>query len=176
MEAMMPVLFLDAEWRPLSVSSMRRAFRKLLLGRVEVVEYSKDRMIRGAETDYPAPSVVRVIRHFKRDRIAVKFSRLNIYTRDGFRCQYCRQRFPTEELNFDHVVPRAQGGKTTWDNIATCCRPCNLRKADRTPEEARMRLLRRPVKPRYLPIVTVQMDRRSIPPEWEAYWSVPLDP
>ena len=90
-------------------------------------------------------------RAINRDRQAIRFSRVNIYTRDGFACQYCCQRMDTEDLTFDHVVPRAAGGRTTWENIVTCCVPCNHAKADRTPEQARMRLRARPSKPRYLP-------------------------
>ena len=101
--------------------------------------------------------------------------RFEIFKRDSFTCQYCGQRMDTEDLTFDHVVPRAAGGKTTWENIVTCCVSCNHAKADRTPEQARMRLRRRPTKPRYLPIVTVQMNRRHVPEEWRPYWNVALE-
>jgi hypothetical protein len=73
------------------------------------------------------------------------------------------------------VVPRASGGKTTWENIVTCCVPCNRAKANRTPEQAGMRLRCRPTKPRYLPVVTVHMDRRRVPEEWRPYWNVTLE-
>lgn len=171
----LPVLFLDADWRPLSVRPLKRAMKKVLNKTVEVVEFSRDRTIRG-EVDRPLPSVVRVLRRFKRDRIAIKFSRLNIYTRDNFTCQFCGQQFMTEDLTFDHVVPRSRGGKTCWENIVSACISCNTRKADKTPAEAGMRLLRKPTKPRYLPMVTVQMDRRAVPPEWAPYWQTVLEP
>jgi 5-methylcytosine-specific restriction endonuclease McrA len=171
----MPVLFLDIDWQPLSVRSLKKTMKKVISGTVEVIEYSRDRTIRGEVENRPLPSVVRVLRRFRRDRIAIKFSRLNIYTRDGFRCQYCGEREPTEDLTFDHVVPRSQGGRTEWGNIVTCCRSCNRRKDAKTPEQAGMKLLRRPVKPRYLPVVTVQMDRRGVPPEWRDYWKLDLD-
>lgn len=171
---MQPVLFLDEAYRPLRIEPWTRAISDVFTGKCEVVHYSRDRTIRGVDRDWPMPSVVRVLRRFKRDRIAIRFSRLNIYTRDDFRCQFCGERFPTEDLTFDHVVPRSQGGRTTWDNIVTACATDNRRKDNRTPEQAGMRLLRRPKKPRYLPVVTVQMDRRNIPVEWRDYWRVDL--
>lgn len=172
---MTAVLFLDASFRPLRIEAWQRAIVDLFLGKVEVIEYSRDKTIRGVERTHPMPSVVRVLRRFRRERIRIKFSRLNIYARDRFTCQFCGQRFPSEDLTFDHVVPRARGGRTTWENIVACCIPCNKEKTDRTPEEAGMRLLRRPTKPADLPAVTVRMDGRAIPEEWRAYWSGTLE-
>ena len=140
-----------------------------------MIAYSRDRTIKCVSRELPMPAVVRVLRRFRRDRQAIRFSRVNIYTRDSFTCQYCGERLATEDLTFDHVVPRSAGGRTTWENIVTCCVPCNHGKANRTPEQAHMRLHRRPSKPRYLPVVTVQMDRRHVPDEWRPYWNVVLD-
>jgi len=169
------VLFLDAQYRPLRVEPWQRAIADFFLGKVEVVEYSRDRTIQGVDRQHPMPSVVRLVRAFKRERIRIKFSRLNIYARDGFACQYCRGHFPTEELTFDHVVPRSRGGKTTWENIVTCCIACNVDKANRTPNEAGLALASRPRKPRYLPAVTVRIGRGSIPEEWRPYWSTTIE-
>lgn len=170
------VLFLDADWQPLRVEPWTRAITDLFLGKVEVIEYSRDRTIKGVGREHPMPAVVRTLRRFRRDRQAIKFSRLNIYVRDAFTCQYCGARRYTEDLTFDHVVPRAAGGTTSWTNIVTCCIPCNRTKADRTPAQAGMRLRHRPDKPRYLPVVSVHMDRRQVPDEWRPYWNVALDP
>ena len=169
------VLFLDADWQPLRVEHWTRAVTDLCLGKIEVVAYSRDRAIKGVGRDYPMPAVVRILRRFRRDRQAIRFSRINIYARDRFTCQYCAVRFLAEDLTFDHVLPRAAGGRTAWDNIVTACVPCNSRKANRTPREARMTLLRRPAKPRFLPTVSVRMDGRHVPEEWRPYWSVALD-
>src|SRR6516164_1584288 len=147
------VLFLDADWQPLRVEHWTRAVTDLCLGKIEVVAYSRDRAIKGVGRDYPMPAVVRILRRFRRDRQAIRFSRINIYARDRFTCQYCAVRFLAEDLTFDHVLPRAAGGRTAWDNIVTACVPCNSRKANRTPREAQMTLLRRPAKPRFLPTV-----------------------
>ena len=85
----------------------------------------------------------------------VKFSRNNVFARDDFRCQYCGARKSARELNYDHVVPRVQGGKTVWENIVASCYDCNGMKRGRTPEQAGMKLLRAPVKPRSLPMTTL---------------------
>lgn len=170
------VLFLDADWRPLRVESWQRAISDLCLGKIEVIEYSRDRTIRGVERTYPMPSVVRVLRRFRRERIRMRFSRLNIYARDRFTCQYCGGRGVTEDLTFDHVVPRSRGGRTSWENIVTCCQRCNRAKADRTPAEAGLVLLARPRKPHYLPAISVRVnDAASIPEEWRGYWSASLE-
>jgi len=168
------VLFLDNNWRPLRVEPWQRAIADLFLGKVEVIEYSRDRTIRGVSRSFPMPSVVRVLRTFRRDRIRIKFSRLNIYARDRFVCQYCGERKATEDLTFDHVLPRSRGGRTTWDNIVTCCVPCNKTKADRTPAEAGLQLRAHPRKPHYLPAVMVKMGT-DMPEEWRGYWSSALE-
>ena len=171
MSAHPPILVLDVDFLPLRIDHWQSVIADSFLGRLEVVEYSRDRTIKGVSRDYPLPAVVRVLRRFRRDKQAIKFSRLNIYARDAFTCQYCGEQLPSEELTFDHVTPRSRGGRTTWENIVTCCVPCNAQKADRTPLEAGVELRRRPVKPRWLPAVTVAMERHRLPPEWAAYWS-----
>jgi 5-methylcytosine-specific restriction endonuclease McrA len=170
------VLVLDVDYRPLRIEHWKKVITDEFLGKIEVVAYSNDKTIKGVTREYPMPAVVRVLRRFRRDRQAIKFSRLNIYSRDAFTCQFCRQAFPSEDLTFDHVTPRSKGGKTTWENIVTACVPCNSEKANRTPSEAGMKLMRAPKKPRWLPVVTVDMDRTRVPEEWQPYWSASLDP
>ena len=108
---------------------------------------------------------------------AVKFSRINIFTRDGYTCQYCSRKFRTEELTFDHVIPIAKGGKKTWENITTACWRCNNKKSGRTPEEAGMKLKKRPVKPRWSPVITITIGIRNTPESWRdyLYWNMELD-
>ena len=173
------VLVLDVGMRPLRVEPWQRAICDFFLGKVEILEHSKDMTIKSVDRSWPMPSVVRILHHFKRERIPVKFSRINIYTRDGFRCQYCGRQFRAanmKELTYDHVVPRSRGGKTTWENIVTSCFDCNIHlKRNRTPGEAGMRLLKEPRKPAYLPLITVKMDNRNLPSEWAPYWTTKLD-
>ena len=134
------VLLLNLTYEPLRVISWRRAVRLLTLGKVEVVEES-EMEVRSVTFVIRLPSVVRLLRLVRRRNRPVRFSRRNIYVRDGFRCQYCGRRPPVEDLTYDHVVPRALGGQTGWENIVAACVECNARKGGRTPAQAGMRLL-----------------------------------
>lgn len=126
------------------------------------------------------PAVIRLLGVYrKRD---VKFSRINVLTRDNFTCQYCGKKRSSHELNYDHVIPRSQGGKTCWENIVMACSgpgECNALKADRTPAEAGMRLLHKPVKPKSLPVASLRLERFKDLPEMITsylYWNAELEP
>jgi 5-methylcytosine-specific restriction endonuclease McrA len=107
----------------------------------------------------------------------VPFSRANIYARDDHTCQYCNETFSTSDLTFDHVVPVAHGGRKDWENIVTCCVPCNRKKGGRTPSEAGMRLIRHPRRPDSAPAIRITVGIRSAPESWRdyLYWNVELD-
>jgi len=105
------------------------------------------------------PHVIRLIKYDKLPLRDLMFNRKNIYARDRNQCQYCGQHFKQEELTFDHVVPKCKGGKNSFENVVTCCVTCNHSKGDRTPSEARMRLVQRPVKPRWRSFVKVPFSR-----------------
>ena len=116
------------------------------------------------------PAVVLLRKHLSRLKHEVKFSRSNVYQRDGYRCQFCGDEFAARDLTYDHVIPRSRGGRTTWENIATSCKPCNSRKDDRTPHEAGMRLLSQPVKPKSLPLsATIFVLPKHVPKLWLPY-------
>ena len=97
----------------------------------------------------------------------VRFSRKNVYLRDNHRCQYCGVQYSDHELTLDHVVPRVDGGKTTWTNVVTACAACNLRKADRLLEETHMRLLRPPRPP--APVLFISLALHAVPETWRQY-------
>lgn len=124
------------------------------------------------------PRIIRLLGYDKLPRQDVKFNRRNIFARDSNRCQYCGKKFHTSELSLDHIIPRSQQGKTSWDNIVCCCIKCNVRKGGRTPDQARMKLLSKPVKPKRSPVINVRLtDKRYA--SWkqfldEAYWTVEL--
>jgi 5-methylcytosine-specific restriction endonuclease McrA len=109
------------------------------------------------------PAVVRLVKPVSMFKKGVKFSRINVFTRDNFTCQYCGARKAMKDLNYDHVVPRIQGGKTVWENIVTCCYPCNDRKAGRTPKQAGMKLRKDPIVPKTLPMTQPMTALRVIP-------------
>ena len=161
-------LLLSQGYEPIKVISWQRAITLLTLGKVEVIE-EYDHEIRAVSVVIKIPAVVRLLRAFRRHAKPVKFSRINIYARDGYRCQYCGTKCSISELTYDHVIPRAKGGRTTWDNIVTCCYPCNYTKGSRTPAEAKMSLKSAPVRPQWVPAVTIRVSTRSVPDAWRDY-------
>ena len=162
----MAVLLLDSTYEPLKIISWEDAMFRIVTGDAEMVEET-DIPIRSASREWKLPSVIRQFKKFKR-KGKVQFSRLNIYMRDGWTCQYCKERKPVKNLTFDHVLPKAQGGKTNWENIVTACSPCNRYKDNRTPEQANMKLMAKPVTPNWLPAQMV-IKMKKLPKQWEPY-------
>ena len=171
-------LLLNASYEPLKVVHWRKAITLFCQGKVEVIaEYERE--IRAVSVTFKLPSVIRLLRFVKiRRRFDyVPFSRANIYARDDYACQYCNGVFSTADLTFDHVVPVAKGGKKDWENIVTCCVPCNRRKGGRTPHEAGMKLVRTPRRPHSAPAIRITVGLRNAPESWRdyLYWNVELD-
>jgi 5-methylcytosine-specific restriction endonuclease McrA len=115
------------------------------------------------------PAVIRLRRQPKAGQRGVKFSRVNVYSRDGYRCQYCGVRFAASQLSYDHVVPRAAGGRTEWTNIVTACRDCNTRKGSKICDEAGMWPVRAPFRPKNLRVTGPAIDPVTAPQEWLAF-------
>ena len=169
----MRTLVLDMGYQPINTVPFTRALSYIAKGKVEVLEEYEQPI----HPDWKAPAVVRLTHWIQPFKSRVKFSRQNVLARDRWRCQYCGERKATRELTFDHVVPRAQGGRTVWENIVMACVACNAHKADRTPEQAGMKLRKRPVRPAWLPIFNMALSQVvSIPPEWRDYWTTELQP
>ena len=139
--------------------------------KIDVLE-EWDEVIRTPRMEFRLPAVARLTRPVAAYKKGVKFSRVNIMTRDNFTCQYCGKHLPMKELNYDHVIPRVQGGKTVWENIVTSCYPCNDRKAYRTPEQAGMRLRTKPVRPKTLPMSTPMWPLDRVPSLWLPYLNI----
>jgi 5-methylcytosine-specific restriction endonuclease McrA len=163
-------LLLNAWMMPHKIISWQDAITMMFLNKVEVLE-AYDEEIASPTLSIRMPAVVRLKKAAGGAKRGVKFSRINVFTRDGFRCQYCGEKKAMGELNYDHVVPRMQGGKTVWENIVSACYPCNNKKRNRTPEQAGMTLLSKPVKPKSLPMAPVVIDAQKIPPAWSGYCS-----
>jgi len=135
------VLQLNASYEPLRIISAKKALTLVCKG-VALVEVPTSIQV---HPGIYLPSVIR-LRAYRHVPIRLQVvSRRNIILRDGSRCQYCGQRFESGELTLDHIVPRSRGGRNSWDNLVAACKRDNHRKADRTPEEAGMKLLRRPL-------------------------------
>lgn len=142
-----PALVLNADYRPLSYYPLslwpwQEAVKAAWLDRVQIVaEY--DQVVRSPSTEIRIPSVV-VLKDYVKPQKSVAFTRFNLFLRDEFRCQYCGC---TNDLTFDHVVPRSRGGQTTWENVVAACSSCNLRKASYSLRQAGMTLRRAPRRP-----------------------------
>jgi len=157
-------LVLNASYEPLSVVSARRATCLVLSDKAEVLEDDRHHVFRSEKMSFPSPSVIRL-----RYMVKVPFvrraalSRRAIFARDDHRCQYCGN----QADSIDHVLPRSRGGAHTWENVAAACRPCNLDKRDRTPEEAGMRLAKPCRAPRSSAWVVVSVS--GVPDTWRRY-------
>ncbi len=134
--------------------------------------------VRTVRLNIAVPRIIRVLSYARVPRQDVKFNRRNIFARDRGTCQYCGRRFATSELSIDHVRPRSRGGSNSWGNVVCACVKCNVRKGGRTPEEAHMRLIRPPIKPKHSPAVSIKLSDRKYS-SWKqfvdtAYWDVEL--
>lgn len=141
----------------------------LLYQEKAIVLEDYEETVSSPSTAYFIPAVMQLKVPVKGYKKGVKFSRINVFTRDSFSCQYCGERKSMKDLNYDHVLPRKQGGRTNWENIVTSCYKCNEKKGGRTPEEARMKLLKRPAKPHSLPLHAVFIHSMDVPAPWVPY-------
>jgi 5-methylcytosine-specific restriction endonuclease McrA len=141
---MEPVLLLDQSYAPLHVCNTPRALALLDKGKAELIEAGAS-LLSSASTVVEQPSVIRLRYHVKTPPRRVALTREALYARDRHTCQYCGVR--AKHLTLDHVLPRHQGGKSTWTNLVTACGPCNHKKGGRTPEQAKMPLRSVPVEP-----------------------------
>lgn len=137
------VLVLNASFEPINVCSLRRALVLILKG-VARTEETNHQTIHSPSIAMRAPSVIRLTEYIHIPFERKSLSRKNILLRDHNTCQYCGHVYPPHDLTLDHVVPRSRGGDSTWDNLVTCCKRCNNHKGDRTPEEARLHLKKKP--------------------------------
>jgi len=199
----MSVLVLNRFYVAIHIVSVRRAFTMLAKEMAEVVsvedgqwcsynfdswtEVSEFRRamkepdqdwIRTFRLEIQVPRIVRLLGYDRMPRSTVKFNRRNLFARDENKCQYCGHKFPTSELSLDHVKPRSQGGPTTWENMVCACVGCNVKKGGRTPEQAHMKLVKKPVKPKTSPLVSVKLGSAKYQ-SWKAfldnaYWTVEL--
>jgi 5-methylcytosine-specific restriction endonuclease McrA len=170
-------LLLNASFEPLHVVSWQRALQLLFQGKVEVVEESEEE-VRTVRFAIKIPAVLRLLHYvpLTQKKQIVRFSRMNIFLRDAYVCQYCGIRFPKNQLTLDHVLPIVQGGKKSWENIVTACKPCNQSKGGRTPQQAGMHPIGRPRQPKWLPTASLQLGMTQTPERWKIYLKLDQDP
>jgi hypothetical protein len=161
-------LLLNADYTPLKLISWQKAivwslrYSNNYSCSIEIIQYYKDKFIQGTNKQYPVPLIAKTFKYFNIYNRSLKFSRHNLFLRDGYTCQYCGQNFNYNELTYDHIIPKSQyipdsRSATNWLNIATACVICNRKKSNKTPDQARMKLLNTPKKPlyepKYLPVI-----------------------
>ncbi|MCQ4046592.1 HNH endonuclease [Streptantibioticus rubrisoli] len=163
---MRETLVLNASFEPLSTVSLRRAVVLVMQGKAVVEQAHPGLRIRAAQVDVPVPRVIRLCRYVRVPfRQRAPWSRRGVLVRDRHRCAYCGRRATT----VDHVVPRSHGGRDTWLNTVAACAADNHRKADRTPEQAGMRLLAKPFEPTPADALLLALGLRDADlPEWLA--------
>ena len=178
------VLVLNKSFFPVNVTTVKRAFSLVYQGIARIVnsqfetfDYESwsdlsiechDETIGLVDRAIKIPRVILLVAYDRIPKNQVRFTRANIFARDMSTCQYCGNTFPKSELSLDHVIPRTYGGTSSWENVICCCFPCNRKKGGRMPQEAGMKLLKRPTKPRWTPFFKVSLHeiRRE---EWRAF-------
>ena len=140
-------LKLDSSYRPLEIVDAVEALVLCLIGKAYAVETYKEK-IRSVSESFELPAVIVLTRYVKFKFKTISPTRKNIMWRDQYKCQYCEKECESKVMTLDHIVPRSRGGKNTWTNLVTACKKCNQKKGNRTPDEAGMKLIRKPERPK----------------------------
>jgi len=159
------VLVLNHDYEPLSICNVKKAIILLYLGKAELIAACDGKCLRSVYTSMPYPSIVRLSVFVRVPFKKIVLSRKNILRRDSHQCQYCGRIDST--LTIDHIIPKAKGGPDTWENLVAACVQCNNSKGDRTPHDAQMRLLRKPIRPNH--VMFIRHFIGSVDDHWKPY-------
>ena len=159
------VLVLNQNYEPLSVCTVKRAVVMVFLDRAEIIETLDGQRIRSVSTSIAVPSVVRLGAYIRVPYKRIMLSRKNIIKRDAGRCQYCGNK--SVHMTVDHVIPKNLGGKDTWENLVAACAQCNNKKGKKTPEQAGLKLLRKPRRPNHITFIKNFIGVKDI--SWRRY-------
>ena len=155
------ILVLNSDYTPLNITTFKRAIILVIKGKAEIIK-NDDNIIRSESIIYSKPLIIRLFNYISHKMKNLRVNRNRLYKRDNNECVYCGSK---KDLTIDHILPKSRGGKNTWNNLITCCLPCNLRKGDKTPEEARMPLRFQPRTP------SLFANESSVAKVWEDYKS-----
>ncbi|RNC84686.1 MAG: HNH endonuclease [Balneola sp.] len=158
------VLVLNQDYQPLSICSVQRSMKLLFLEKAELLHDDPEKELRTPRDAYQYPSVIRLRSYIRIPYTKVVLSRRNVMRRDNFECQYCGSR---SNLTIDHVIPKSRGGGDTWENLATACERCNVKKGNKTPREAEMPLRSKPYRP--IPITFFRDYNGFVQEPWKPY-------
>ncbi|MFH0768625.1 MAG: HNH endonuclease [Chloroflexota bacterium] len=163
----LPVLVLNQSYEPLNICRVQRAVVLIYQNKAEMLENGSG-VIHSANAEFTVPSVIRLASLIKRPHRPIrKLTRFEIFKRDQYTCQYCGKE--SRQLTLDHIIPRYRGGEQTWENVVSACVPCNRRKAGRTPQEAGMRLIHKPLRPRDNGLFYIPARYPHVRSEWQKY-------
>lgn len=143
---MQKVLVLNFDYSPLNVTSLQRGFILVDSGKAEIIKSADNPIVTFTKT-YVRPIIIRLLKYINYRSKGIRVNRHRVFKRDNNECVYCGSK---KDLTIDHVTPRSRGGKNTWDNLVTCCSKCNLKKGNKTPDEARMPLRKKPQEPNFV--------------------------
>jgi len=155
------ILVLNSDYTPLNITTFKRAIILVIKGKAEIIKNDVD-FIRTETINYEKPLIIRLLKYISHKMKNLRVNRQRLYKRDNHECAYCGSK---KELTIDHIIPKSRGGKNSWNNLITCCLPCNLKKGHKTPDEARMPLRFTPKTPSFL------SNDSSIIKIWEDYKS-----
>ena len=161
----MSVLVLNSAYEPIQTVSPRKAIKLIVRG-VAIAEKYTEEVWRGVTSEIIVPSVVRLLNFYKIPNRIYRLSKRNIFARDNWTCQYCKDKLTSSNGTLDHVVPRSRGGESSWENLVTACKPCNSQKGNRTPNEAGMKLAVKGLRLNYRAILRNHGASRE---EWHEY-------
>lgn len=175
-------LLLNADYTPFGIIEWTKAMIWSIKNdakySIDIVNFYKNDSVQAVNRKYPVPAVARTKKFYHISKHAVNFNRKNILIRDNFLCQYCEKKFSTNELTYDHVIPKSlwnlNTSPTSWTNIVSCCIQCNRKKSNKTPKQAGMKLSTIPIQPRktikYLPVMqSLATIDSEAPDEWKPY-------
>ena len=143
----MQVLVLNSTYQPINITTLARGFKLVFKEKAEILEYIKGNPIVTDKDKFKRPTVIRLLKYVSVPVRKVQLCRQNIFKRDEFKCLYCGSE---KNLTIDHIMPSSRGGSNSWENLATCCKGCNNKKDNKTPEEANMHLSTIPFRPSYI--------------------------
>lgn len=163
-------LVLNASYEVMKIVNWKRAVTWFFLDKVDIIE-EYDNHILTPSIMMKIPAVVKYRKLIKPKYRSLKFSRTNIYARDNFTCQYCTRKLTQAKLTLDHIIPKSRGGPSSWTNCVACCIDCNVKKADRTPKEAGIRLIHEPRQPTQAEAfaLALRLKTVTIPESWKKY-------
>jgi len=161
-------LVLTSWYMPIQIIPWTEAITGIYTGKFEQLAGYPGQSVRSPSVEMDLPAVIRVRKPFGAAKKGIKFSRTNVAARDGHRCQYCLRKLPLSKLTYDHVIPKCQGGLTTWTNIVMACKACNSKKDGRTPDQAGMTLHCVPRRPNSLPLEPLRLPEAA-PDIWKQF-------